>query len=251
MVGEPENFKVIPGAFALIEQSELDTLCRQVESLSYKPSIIVIDTLNRNLGGNESSEEDMGKFIKAADALKTRFGCTGVVVHHTGWNTDRERGHSSLRGAADTMISVSRMGERLVDGVQVECIKQKDYDRFDRFGIAYEKVGDQDESSLVLAGMIDTKELHAERKQERDDLELYDLLRVLPDSPNGLTVEEIVKAAGLKRHRCDQLLRKGVNRQCVVPVGDGVKGRPKTYYRTATGNELVQRCAGIALLAAH
>ena len=69
--------------------------------------MVIIDTLNRNIGGSESSEDDMGAFIAAADRLRSQYGSTVLVVHHTGWNNERERGHSSLRGAADTMISVA------------------------------------------------------------------------------------------------------------------------------------------------
>ena len=46
-----------------------------------------------------------------------------MLVHHTGWgNTERERGHSSLRGACDTILNVKRDG----DVITVSCIKQKD-----------------------------------------------------------------------------------------------------------------------------
>ena len=80
------------------------------EDLAYRPELIVIDTLNRNMGGKESDEMDMGAFIREADYLRVRYRATVVIVHHTGWNVERERGHSSLKGAADTMIAVTKLG---------------------------------------------------------------------------------------------------------------------------------------------
>ena len=43
---------------------------------------IVIDTLNRSLAGSESSDEDMSAYVRAADALRERFQCAVIVVHH-------------------------------------------------------------------------------------------------------------------------------------------------------------------------
>jgi hypothetical protein len=75
------------------------------------PSAVVIDTLNRSLSGSESKDEDMGKYLRAAGAIVAEFGCVVAVVHHTGIDTSRPRGHSSLTGAADAQIRVERDAE--------------------------------------------------------------------------------------------------------------------------------------------
>ena len=49
-----------------------------------QPVAVVIDTLNRSLRGSESSDEDMGAYIKAADAVREAFGCAVIIVHHCG-----------------------------------------------------------------------------------------------------------------------------------------------------------------------
>lgn len=69
---------------------------------------IVIDTLNRSLNGSESSDEDMGAYVKAADAIRAEFHCAVIVIHHCGLDDTRPRGHTSLAGAADAQISVKR-----------------------------------------------------------------------------------------------------------------------------------------------
>jgi hypothetical protein len=72
------------------------------------PAAVVIDTLNRSLNGSESKDEDMGKYLRAAGAIIDEFSCVVAVVHHTGIDTTRPRGHTSLTGAADAQIRVER-----------------------------------------------------------------------------------------------------------------------------------------------
>jgi hypothetical protein len=71
---------------------------------------IVLDTLNRSIRGSESSDEDMNGYIAAADALRERFKCTVIIIHHCGLVKDRPRGHTSLTGAVDAQIAVKRNG---------------------------------------------------------------------------------------------------------------------------------------------
>ena len=79
-----------------------------------QPVAVVIDTLNRSLRGSESSDEDMGAYIKAADAVREAFGCAVIIVHHCGHEASRPRGHTSLTGAADAQIAVKRDAERAI-----------------------------------------------------------------------------------------------------------------------------------------
>jgi len=70
--------------------------------------LIVIDTLNRSLGGaDENSSEAMGTLIGNVDRIRTETGATVCLIHHGGKDGARgPRGHSSLFGAADTVIEV-------------------------------------------------------------------------------------------------------------------------------------------------
>jgi hypothetical protein len=45
---------------------------------------------------------------QAADAIRDVFNCAVVIVHHCGHEGTRPRGHSSLMGALDVQIGVSR-----------------------------------------------------------------------------------------------------------------------------------------------
>jgi AAA domain len=72
------------------------------------PAVVVIDTLNRSLAGSESDDKDMGAYIRAADAIRDAFSCAVIIVHHSGLEGSRPRGHTSLTGAADAQLSVKR-----------------------------------------------------------------------------------------------------------------------------------------------
>jgi hypothetical protein len=87
-----------------------------------RPVAIVIDTLNRSLRGSESSDEDMGAYIKATDAIREAFGCAVVLIHHCGIDDKRPRGHTSLTGAADAQLAVRRDESGLIT-TTVEWLK--------------------------------------------------------------------------------------------------------------------------------
>ena len=93
------------------------------EQMLETPAVVVIDTLNRSLAGSESSDEDMAGYIKAADAIREAFDCALVIIHHCGVDGTRPRGHTSLTGAVDAQIAVSR--DEATDDVisQVEWMK--------------------------------------------------------------------------------------------------------------------------------
>src|SRR5262249_33085607 len=60
------------------------------------------------LAGSENKPEDMSKFIRAADAIWVAFECLVVIVHHSGIDPKRPRGHTSLPGADEVQIKVER-----------------------------------------------------------------------------------------------------------------------------------------------
>jgi AAA domain len=84
------------------------TLIAAIKAASVKPAAMVIDTLNRSLAGSESKDEDMGAYVKAADAVCEAFACAVIIIHHCGVDENRPRGHTSLGGAVDAQLAVHR-----------------------------------------------------------------------------------------------------------------------------------------------
>jgi hypothetical protein len=99
-------FKLCGATLDLVKDHK--KLIADIKEQSAKPAIVVIDTLNRSLVGSESSDEDMAAYLKAANAIEAAFACLVVVIHHCGVNENRPRGHTSMTGAADVQIKVTK-----------------------------------------------------------------------------------------------------------------------------------------------
>ena len=87
------------------EHGDLIAAIRELDSA---PVAVVLDTLNRSLTGSENSDEDMGAYIKATDAIREAFDCSVLVVHHCGINDSRPRGHTSSQGLLTLSLAVTR-----------------------------------------------------------------------------------------------------------------------------------------------
>lgn len=76
------------------------------------PALVVVDTLHRNLAGDENSAADTAAYFHAVDVLRTRYGAHVLTVHHSGHaSKDRGRGSSSLRAAVDTELLLGVAGD--------------------------------------------------------------------------------------------------------------------------------------------
>lgn len=76
---------------------------------SYKPDVIVVDTLARySEGVEENSATDMGRVISVVDELTKNLRATVILVHHTTRGSDHARGSNSIRAALETELYVRR-----------------------------------------------------------------------------------------------------------------------------------------------
>lgn len=116
-------------AFALNDKDEAirvaDEILRLSEEIGAKPAMIIIDTLARNMDGDENSSQDVGRFIaEVTRYLGHGFGAFVLVIHHVGHgDKERERGSYALRGAADARYVVKRDGDL---SATIETLKIKD-----------------------------------------------------------------------------------------------------------------------------
>lgn len=76
----------------------------------HKPILTVLDTIARCIpGGDENSFEAMSQVVMTLDAVRIMTGGVAAGVHHPGKDESAgARGHSSLKGAMDTEINVSK-----------------------------------------------------------------------------------------------------------------------------------------------
>ena len=121
------NFAVYPLPLDLDKPEGIHEIRTQIDTLGWKPDIIVIDTVNRYMSGDENSAQDTRTLLNCVDSLRSRYSCSGLYVHHTGNSEEtqkRARGSSAWRGALDFEISVAVDEE---SGVRcVEQVKMKD-----------------------------------------------------------------------------------------------------------------------------
>jgi hypothetical protein len=96
--------------------SDLEALIGSVDELvaehGIKLELIIVDTLARSMGGNanENSSEDMGAIINNLGAVQARYDSSLLVVHHSGKDAAKGmRGHSSLLGAVDTELEITKI----------------------------------------------------------------------------------------------------------------------------------------------
>lgn len=159
---------------------ERQKIIEEIRTIGTAPKMIVIDTLHRFLEGDENSSKDAGKFIDACSALRDEFGCSVLLVHHTGNSEDaqkRARGSSAWRAALDIEISVKAPA---VGGVTmtIEQLKNKDAELAKNLYLERRVVdvngwvdedGEQVTSLILRAG---------EKPQEKKKNETGDILKI-------------------------------------------------------------------------
>jgi hypothetical protein len=196
----PVPFYLVGGTLDLVKDHAELIACIRTQVGGDMPAAVVIDTLNRSLSGSESSDIDMSAYIKAADAIRDAFGCAVTVVHHCGHDTSRPRGHTSLFGAADCMISVKRDGannivtavQHMKDGEASEPM----VDRLEKVDVGTDDDGDPITTCIVRP--VDGEAVEPDTRKRGSDREvlamealteaLLDHGQVLPASlklPNG------------------------------------------------------------------
>jgi hypothetical protein len=117
-----------PAPFNLLERGEYARFVRLVKDSGIDPVVVNLDTCAATTsGGNENSSEDTTTAMTNVQYMRDELGATFILTHHTNAAGSRERGHSAMRGAADTMIQVTATD----DYVTVECSKQRNGPMFE------------------------------------------------------------------------------------------------------------------------
>ena len=119
-----ENMFVSKSGCDLNEPLGYQKVVEALRDLPKTPDVVVVDTLHRFLSGDENSAQDAKTMLDACAAIMLEFGCTVILVHHTGVSDEaqhRARGSSAWRGALDIEISV-----KPGDTIEVSQKKSKD-----------------------------------------------------------------------------------------------------------------------------
>ena len=142
---------VMPGQANLITEHRVLISDIAAQLGATNPVAVVLDTLNKSLVGSENKDIDMGNYVRAAEAIRDRFECVVIIIHHCGYDDTRPRGHSSLPGAVDAQLAVVR-AEDIVT-VTVEMMRDGPEDTQVVNAVEVVEVG-QDQNGKVLTSLV-------------------------------------------------------------------------------------------------
>lgn len=147
--------------------------------------LLIVDTLARNMVGDENSTSQMSELVSQVDGIKSAIGCTVLFLHHFN-RGGTFRGSSSLDGAFDTVITMVRQGETTTISCQPPVGKQKDAEEFDDIKLKRKKVDLGDGKDSMVLELDDSTDPSVEA--------LLRLISARGDS-RGLTHDEALAAA--------------------------------------------------------
>jgi len=121
----PVGYHIVPHAIDLSNPADVTAFIDAVQPL--EPRLVIIDTLPRCMGDLEENDASgMGLAIRACDRIKDATGATVMPITHSGKDGKDIRGSSALRGAADTLIRITREDDLIL----ITCDKSKDAPAF-------------------------------------------------------------------------------------------------------------------------
>lgn len=190
---------------------EFDAVVEAILALPSAPILIVVDTAARCMGdADENQARDMGRFIRACDRLRERFGSAVLLVHHSGKvDPAKERGSTALRGACDVMFGAARVKDPGPPRVELRNEKQKDAEPFPsmRFDLRTFVTGQEEDGTPITSGCVELVEddpasddaLDGQGGQgEHPDVRIQ---RALADLffDDGATAAQIIEATGVSK----------------------------------------------------
>lgn len=120
-----DNLYILPRAVQVssTEWSALTEVCKRRSAV-----LVVCDTQARvTVGVEENSAKEMGVIIDRVEQMRMATGACVSLVHHEGVQGERGRGSTSVKGAMQTELRVSREGKGLHETrITVANPKQKD-----------------------------------------------------------------------------------------------------------------------------
>ena len=109
----------LPGAAESILSALSDIDCEN-------PGLIIVDTINAHMNGDENSAKDTRQMLNACNVVAAVTQSAVLLIHHIGHAEtakNRARGSSAWKAALDAQIGLRRVKS---GGVKVECTKMKD-----------------------------------------------------------------------------------------------------------------------------
>src|SRR5690625_297836 len=124
-----------------------ETLAELARRIEQPIKMVILDTLNRVMQGEENSATAMAALMRGVEMVRQRLGCAVQIIHHTGHGEQqRARGSSAFFAALDSEITIKKIGKGVVE---LENTKSKDSEEFEPVRLKLEQV--------AIEGMFDRK----------------------------------------------------------------------------------------------
>ena len=241
-----DSVSIFPTSYHFTEEEEVRRFIEHWEGMKEKPSAIVIDTLNRNYGGDENSTKDMTKFVANIDNLRRLTGAAILVIHHMGKDESKgARGSNVLRAAADTEIMVNLNGEF----VGITCTKQKDIAPFKSYACKVRVVDSdyKDEDGDILTTCVldyagDLAEIQNTATVKKDEIKAktrFQQIGLFMNSEDWITIAELADLSKLKYDYIYDTLKEG---RKLGWVECEKRNRTFIYKLTESGNSSLLVC---------
>lgn len=132
-----------------------------VDEIGEYPSMIVIDTVARNMGGDENSTQDMNQFIEHVDALlRHPYRAAVMLVHHSGKaSPGQARGSTALRGALDAEYMVEQDGGSKMIKMTNKKMKDGEVPTDISFSIKQVGLGVQGKAGEIVGAYLDAVDI--------------------------------------------------------------------------------------------
>lgn len=216
-----------------------DSVRSIVDATGCDPAMIVIDTVARNMGGDENSTQDMNQFIEHVDMLlRHPYKAAVMLVHHSGKASPGvARGSTALRGALDAEYFVEQDGTSKVINMKNKKMKDGEVPPDKSFSInqiGLGKIGKKGEINGAYLDAVDISGLLNAAKEKREhlgkneqkavrSLENLVFARMKNDITSDVSIDEWRTDSGIPANRFAEVMTSLVKKKLVISTGVSVR----------------------------
>ena len=186
----------------LDNKKQLEEMQRAIDERDFKPDLIIVDTLNRFMAGNENDTRDATAFVHACDSLAGKYNCAVMLIHHVGWSTDaqnRARGSSVIHSSVDLDFQLKDCNGTL----ELSQDKNKDHEKSHPVYMALSGVpfcdedGFPERSAVLITADKPEVELTKDITRQNDEILCLEAFKAFAVDRNGVVA---ISIDDFKRH---------------------------------------------------
>jgi len=123
---DPDNIYFSTKSVNMLSADAVQQIIQIIAEITdQEPYAIFIDTLHRNMHGDENSSEDMAMYLSNIEMLTKKYTSAIVTVHHSGHgDKGRARGSSAIKAGMDAEFCMTKKSKM---EVTFSCTKSKDF----------------------------------------------------------------------------------------------------------------------------